>query len=301
MQVTPFKRLKRRNQNRRTQQTAREQTQICKGKQLPLPVHNSRVGSRYSLLPYSEAQKAGWQTPASQNPPNPAGAQPLLDGLGIHPAPPLQLLPFLSITPARNGAMQARARRLHAGWVTPRSRHSTAPAPPAPVGPHIKESGPAPRLGSPTLSKRGSCEGRLGPHSTGSGGVYGGIPTRSAEGGGGERRGLSPATLRPRGGHRGAWPRMLGPERVLPPPPPSARALTAPAGARSPGTISHARSFTPLSAARVPRRPLSPSPPLTPHSPPLTSGPRPSGVAPLRPRHVTHQPMAAREIGRAHV
>lgn len=61
----------------------------------------------------------------------------------------------------------------HVGWVTPRSRHSTAPASSAPAGTHIGGSGPAPRLGSLTLSKRGSCEGRLGPHSAGSGGVYG--------------------------------------------------------------------------------------------------------------------------------
>lgn len=122
------------------------------------------------------------------------------------------------------------------------------------------------------------------------GGGCGKVPTRSAEGdgGGGERCGLSPAALRPRG-HRGAWPWIAGLARV--PPPPSARALTTPAGARSPGTIGHARVSRRSPPVPRSRAPSPPSPP-PPHSPPLTSGPRPSGVAPLRPCHVIHQPIA---------
>lgn len=88
--VTPFERFKGKKQEQ-MDTTRCWRAEIRKGEQLPL----STTGSRYSLLPYPEAQKAGRQTPAPQrprNPPNPAGAPSLLEvtpvlGLGVLPKP----------------------------------------------------------------------------------------------------------------------------------------------------------------------------------------------------------------------
>lgn len=240
----------------------------------------------------------GGQTPApqrSRNPPNPAGAPSLpkvKPVLGLRDLPrPWSTSTPLSRVLHQHGVgrckpePQAHTTSRHVGWVTPRSQHSTVPAPPAPVGPHTGGSGPAPQIGSPTLGKLGSWEGRLGPHSTGRGGVSGAVaagpplvPRKAAAAAASDAASVRRHCGRGGTAGPGLRSRALRGSPLLHP---RARALTAPAGARSPGTIGHARV-----SRRSPPLPRSP-PRLPPHSPPLTSGPRPSGVAPLRPCHVT--------------
>lgn len=142
-----------------------------------------------------------------------------------------------------------------------------------------------------TLTKRGSCEGRLGPHSTGSGGVSGAaaagpplVPRKAAAA-------SDAASVRRHGGHGDTAEPGLGSRTLRGSPLLHPRAPSPPRPARAHRAPSVTRGFHAAfrrSRARAPPRPLPPPP----HSPPLTSGPRPSGVARLRPCHVTREPIA---------